>query len=119
VKVMLPIQPHGCRRRSSERSRWLWAAARTHRGLSWRQYAISYVPKLKLEIAVEDERVEDVVEAIQKAARSCKIGEGKIFVLDLEAAPRIRHRRNRPASGTGAGFPALSSCGKAKIVGVP
>jgi hypothetical protein len=78
VKFMLPIQPRGCRRRSSERSRWLWAAARTHQGLSWCQYAISYVSKLKLEIAVQDERVEDVVEAIQNAARSCKIGEGKI-----------------------------------------
>jgi len=82
-------------------------------------YRGANVPKLKLEIAVEDERLEDVVEAIQKAARSCKIGEGKIFVLDLEAARRIRHQTNRPASGTGAGFPALSSCGKAKIVGVP
>jgi len=54
------------------------------------EYAISYVPKLKLEIAVEDEKADDVVEAIQKAARSGKIGDGKIFVLDLEAALRIR-----------------------------
>jgi nitrogen regulatory protein PII len=48
------------------------------------------VPKLKLEIAVEDEKADDVVEAIQKAPRSGKIGDGKIFVLDLEAARRIR-----------------------------
>jgi nitrogen regulatory protein P-II 2 len=54
------------------------------------EYTISYVPKLKLEIAVEDEKCEDVIEAVQKSARTGKIGDGKIFVLDLEAALRIR-----------------------------
>jgi len=54
------------------------------------EYAISYVPKLKLEVAVEDEKAEDVIAAIEKSARTGKIGDGKIFVLDLEAAMRIR-----------------------------
>ena len=54
------------------------------------EYAISYVPKLKLEIAVEDEKAEDVIAAIEKSARTGKIGDGKIFLLDLDAALRIR-----------------------------
>jgi nitrogen regulatory protein PII len=54
------------------------------------EYAISYVPKLKLEVAVEDEKADDVIAAIEKSARTGKIGDGKIFVLDLEAAMRIR-----------------------------
>ena len=54
------------------------------------EYAISYVPKLKLEIAVEDEKADDVIAAIEKSARTGKIGDGKIFVLDLDAAMRIR-----------------------------
>jgi nitrogen regulatory protein P-II 2 len=54
------------------------------------EYSVSYVPKLKLEIAVESEKAEDVVEAITRSARTGKIGDGKIFVLPLEAAQRIR-----------------------------
>lgn len=54
------------------------------------EYAISYVPKLKLEIACEDERAEEVIGAIEKSARTGKIGDGKIFVLDLQSALRIR-----------------------------
>ena len=54
------------------------------------EYAISYVPKLKLEIAVEDERAADVIGAIEKSARTGNIGDGKIFVLDLQSALRIR-----------------------------
>jgi nitrogen regulatory protein P-II 2 len=54
------------------------------------EYQISYVPKLKLEIAVDSEQVEQVVELIRGAARSGKIGDGKIFVLDLHSAMRIR-----------------------------
>ena len=54
------------------------------------EYTISYVPKLKLEIAVESEKADDVVEAITRAARTGKIGDGKIFVLPLDAAVRIR-----------------------------
>nr|AHN97615.1 nitrogen regulatory protein PII [uncultured bacterium 12AC_lac13] len=54
------------------------------------EYSVSYVPKLKLEIAVESEKADDVVEAITRSARTGKIGDGKIFVLPLEAAQRIR-----------------------------
>ena len=54
------------------------------------EYSVSYVPKLKLEIAVDTEKVDDVVEAITRSARTGKIGDGKIFVLPLEAAQRIR-----------------------------
>jgi nitrogen regulatory protein P-II 2 len=54
------------------------------------EYQISYVPKLKLEIAVDAAEVERVVELIGGAARTGKIGDGKIFVLDLQSAMRIR-----------------------------
>ncbi len=54
------------------------------------EYSVSYVPKLKLEIAVDAEKAEDVVDAITRSARTGKIGDGKIFVLPLEAAQRIR-----------------------------
>ena len=54
------------------------------------EYAISFVPKLKIEIAVDDQRAEDVMAAVQEAARTGKVGDGKIFVLDLQAALRVR-----------------------------
>ncbi len=54
------------------------------------EYAISYVPKLKLEIAVDTDKAGDVIAAIEKSARSGKIGDGKIFVFDLNEALRIR-----------------------------
>ena len=54
------------------------------------EYSVSYVPKLKLEIAVASEKADEVVDAIVRAARTGKIGDGKIFVLPLEAVQRIR-----------------------------
>jgi nitrogen regulatory protein P-II 2 len=54
------------------------------------EYSVSFLPKVKIEIAVADGMVERVVEAIQKAANTGKIGDGKIFVLDLSHAVRIR-----------------------------
>lgn len=54
------------------------------------EYSISFVPKLKIEIAVVSERAEEVVNTIQAAARSGKVGDGKIFVLDLLQAVRVR-----------------------------
>jgi nitrogen regulatory protein PII len=54
------------------------------------EYTINYVPKLKIEIALEDEKAEEVAEAITRAARTGKIGDGKIFVFDLQSAQRIR-----------------------------
>ena len=54
------------------------------------EYSVSYVPKLKLEIAVASEKADDVVDAITRSARTGKIGDGKIFVLPLDAVQRIR-----------------------------
>ena len=54
------------------------------------EYVVDFLPKLRLEIAVPDERAEDVVEAIMNAAGSGKIGDGKIFVTPVESALRIR-----------------------------
>lgn len=54
------------------------------------EYAVSFLPKLKLEIAVSDEQVEKVVDAIVANARTGQIGDGKIFVVPIESAQRIR-----------------------------
>jgi nitrogen regulatory protein P-II 2 len=54
------------------------------------EYSVSFLPKVKIEIAVTDQMVERVVESIQKAANTGKIGDGKIFVLDVSYAVRIR-----------------------------
>ncbi len=54
------------------------------------EYHVSFLPKIKIEIAVEATLAEQVVEAIARAAHTGKIGDGKIFVLDLERAMRIR-----------------------------
>ena len=54
------------------------------------EYQVSFLPKLKLEVAVPGELVDAVVEAIATTARTGKIGDGKVFVLDLERALRIR-----------------------------
>ena len=54
------------------------------------EYAVNFVPKVKLEIAVSDAMAEQVVETISKTAKTDKIGDGKIFVLDLEHALRVR-----------------------------
>lgn len=54
------------------------------------EYVVDFLPKLRLEIAVPDERVEAVVEAVTGAAASGRIGDGKIFVQPLEQAIRIR-----------------------------
>jgi len=54
------------------------------------EYQIAFLPKLKLEVAIQDGRVDDVVQAITLASRTGKIGDGKIFVVDLEQALRVR-----------------------------
>ena len=54
------------------------------------EYVVDFLPKVKLEVVVDDERVESVVEAIRTAANTGRIGDGKIFVLPLEEAIRIR-----------------------------
>jgi nitrogen regulatory protein P-II 1 len=54
------------------------------------EYVVDFIPKVKLEIAVSDEMVAKVVDAIENAARTGRIGDGKIFILPLEEAVRIR-----------------------------
>ncbi|MBP1806073.1 P-II family nitrogen regulator [Rubellimicrobium aerolatum] len=54
------------------------------------EYAVAFVPKVKLEIVVPDVLVEQVTTTIARTARTDKIGDGKIFVLDVEAALRVR-----------------------------
>ena len=54
------------------------------------EYAVNFLPKLKIEIAAPDDRVAAVVEAIQTAACTGKIGDGKIFVYELGKVVRIR-----------------------------
>ncbi len=54
------------------------------------EYAVSFLPKLKIEVAVAADLVPNVVEAIATAARTGQIGDGKIFVMPLEKAVRIR-----------------------------
>jgi nitrogen regulatory protein P-II 1 len=54
------------------------------------EYAVNFVPKIKLEVAVTDGLADQVVETIATAARTGKIGDGKIFVLDLQEALRVR-----------------------------
>jgi nitrogen regulatory protein PII len=54
------------------------------------EYTMHYVPKVKLEVAVDDSISDAVVDTISEAARSGRIGDGKIFVLPLEGAMRVR-----------------------------
>lgn len=54
------------------------------------EYTVSFVPKVKIEVVVADNQVEGAMEAIQKAAHTGQIGDGKIFVYDVGSAVRIR-----------------------------
>jgi len=54
------------------------------------EYAVHFLPKLKLEIATDDAQADGITEAICQAAQTGRIGDGKIFVLDLEQVTRIR-----------------------------
>ncbi|MFT7228229.1 MAG: nitrogen regulatory protein P-II 2 [Methylophilaceae bacterium] len=54
------------------------------------EYVVDFLPKVKLEIAISDEILDQVVDAIEKAAATGKIGDGKVFVFNLEQVYRIR-----------------------------
>ena len=54
------------------------------------EYSVSFLPNVKIEVAIDDGQVDQVVEAISKAANTGRIGDGKIFVLDIGTAVRIR-----------------------------
>ncbi|WP_126452214.1 P-II family nitrogen regulator [Sulfuriflexus mobilis] len=60
------------------------------------EYVVDFLPKVKLDVAINDDLVEQVLEAIAKAANTGKIGDGKIFVFDLEQAVRIRTGETGP-----------------------
>ena len=60
------------------------------------EYVIDFLPKAKIELAVDDDIVDQVTEAIINAARTGKIGDGKIFVTDLDQAIRIRTGETGP-----------------------
>jgi nitrogen regulatory protein P-II 2 len=59
----------------------------TYRGT---EYQIEFVPKIKLEIAISDNRVSEVLETIMRAAKTGSIGDGKIFITELDSVIRIR-----------------------------
>jgi nitrogen regulatory protein P-II 2 len=65
------------------------------------EYKVKLLPKVRLEIAVPTELVIDVAEAVAEAANTGKIGDGKLFVLDLESALRIRTGERDMAAITG------------------
>jgi nitrogen regulatory protein P-II 2 len=54
------------------------------------EYVVDFLPKAKIEVAVPDERVDEVIEAIVNSAKTGKVGDGKIFVTHLEQVLRIR-----------------------------
>lgn len=58
------------------------------------EYVVDFIPKIKMEIAVSDDLVAKVVETIQNSAKTGRIGDGKIFIISLEEAIRIRTGEN-------------------------
>jgi nitrogen regulatory protein P-II 1 len=62
------------------------------------EYTIEFVPKLKIEIVVAEENVDKVVDAVQQAASTGKIGDGKIFVIPINETIRIRTGERGPAA---------------------
>ena len=60
------------------------------------EYAVDFLPKIKLEVAVPSDLVDRVIESITTAAQTGKIGDGKIFVSEIEQATRIRTGETRP-----------------------
>lgn len=54
------------------------------------EYVVDFLPKVKIEVVVENNQVDDVIEAIQQAAKTGRIGDGKIFILPVENVIRVR-----------------------------
>ena len=75
------------------------------------EYVVDFLPKVKIEAAIKDDLLERVIEAIEKAANTGKIGDGKIFVFDLDAGRAHPHRRNRRGRAVrGAAHEEACSC---------
>ncbi len=62
------------------------------------EYVVDFIPKTKIEIGIDDAQLDAVIEAITGAASSGKIGDGKIFVMNLESAVRIRTHETGPTA---------------------
>ncbi len=62
------------------------------------EYVVDFLPKVKLEIAIDDDLVDQAIEAITSSANTGKIGDGKIFITDLEQVVRIRTGESGPAA---------------------
>lgn len=62
------------------------------------EYVVDFLPKVKLDIAIDDDLLDQVIEAITSSANTGKIGDGKIFVTDLEQVVRIRTGESGPAA---------------------
>ena len=60
------------------------------------EYVVDFLPKIKVEVAVDDDQVDGVIESISNAAKTGKIGDGKIFVYELAQAVRIRTGESGP-----------------------
>lgn len=60
------------------------------------EYVVDFLPKIKIETAIDDERLDDAIDAIIKASNTGKIGDGKIFVTNIEQAIRIRTGETGP-----------------------
>ena len=62
------------------------------------EYVVDFLPKVKIEVAVDDSMMDQVLETITKAASTGKVGDGKIFVVNLEEVVRIRTGETGPAA---------------------
>ena len=71
------------------------------------EYAVSFLPKIKIEVAVATEQVDKAVDAITAAAKTGQIGDGKIFVLGLDTRRAHPHRRNRRRGALNRAFQSL------------
>ncbi len=60
------------------------------------EYHIEFIPKIKIEVVIEDEKVEKVLDSIIKTARTGQVGDGKIFIYDVKEAIRIRTEESGP-----------------------
>ncbi|MEO5345236.1 MAG: P-II family nitrogen regulator [Magnetococcus sp. YQC-9] len=60
------------------------------------EYQVDFLPKIKVEVAISDDRLDQVIDAIRDAAKTGKIGDGKIFVMPIEQAVRIRTGETGP-----------------------